>query len=333
MEKILSSGLKVFHLPAEYPPTHAVGILIPRGTFADPPGREGLHSLLAHLLLKATADLDTDALQSRWDCLAAVAEASADAEYTLLSMEALDPRFEEALDLLVRAFDQAVIPKKELALARKGMQASLHLSFTDPDYVTEAHLFSEAFGAEHPLGRPLTLGSLRSIGIPDLRDALSRLRRSPRWAAFIATPASAERVLPLLARASGLWRISPLPMPAWPALRAADEVRARAIPRKGMTQVCLQALLPAPARPAPDYLPLRLSFYSFAEGGFSARLMRRLRVDLGSTYGISGAYRALRDFGYMHLSTMVRREQASQARRPINHSHISSPGMPRSAAI
>lgn len=317
MEKVLSSGLTVFHLPAEYPPTHAVGILIPRGAFADPPGREGLYSLLTHLLLKSMSDLGPEALQAAWDRLGTVAEAAADSEYTLLSMEALEPRFEEALGLLVRAFDQAVIPEKEFALARKSMRASLHLSCTDPDYVTEAHLFAEAFGAEHPLGRPATRKTLNSIRIPDLQCALSALRQSPRWAAFIATPAPVASVLPMLARAAGLWRISHRPPPPWPALRPAPAAHARLIPRKGMTQVCLQALLPVPARPAPEYLPLRLSFYSFAEGGFSARLMRRLRVELGSTYGISGAYKALKDFGYMHLSTMVSREQAPRARTLI----------------
>lgn len=317
METLLSSGLAVFHVPAAFPPTTAIGILIPRGHLHDPGGREGLHALLSGVLLKAGSGFGSDALQSALDRMGALMEASSDMEYTLLSMEVLESHTEGALALLFRVFDEAVIPARELRLARRGMKASLRMSFTDPDYVTEAHLFSLAFGPGHPLGRPLTPAGLNAIGMRDLQSALPALRGAPRCSAFVVTPTPFGDIHPLLARAAHLWRVPQDFPPACPGMPVISGVRVRLIPRKAMTQVCFQALLPVPARPAADYLPLRLSFYSFVEGGFSARLMRRLRVEIGSTYGISGQYKALRDFGYLHLSAMINRAQAVRARALI----------------
>jgi len=317
VETLLSSGLAVFHVPTAFPPTTAIGILIPRGHLHDPRSKEGLHALLSGVLLKAGAGLGPEALQSALDRMGALMEASSDMEYTLLSMEVLESHTEEALALLFHVFDEAVIPSKEFRFARRGMKASLRMSFTDPDYVTEAHLFALAFGPGHPLGRPLTPAGLNGIGMRDLQKALPVLNSVPRCCAFVVTPTPRATIHPLLARAAHLWRVTQDPPPACPGMRSSPAVRVRLIPRKAMTQVCFQALLPVPARPAAEYLPLRLSFYSFVEGGFSARLMRRLRVEIGSTYGISGQYKALRDFGYLHLSAMINRAQAVRARALI----------------
>ena len=84
MATVLSSGLAVIHVPMDYPPCHCLGVLLPRGTFADPAGREGLHSLLSQLLFKSADGYPSERLQEAWDRLGAVAEASAEAEYTVL---------------------------------------------------------------------------------------------------------------------------------------------------------------------------------------------------------------------------------------------------------
>ena len=305
METVLSGGLTVIHLPMDYPPCHCLGVLLPRGTFADPPGREGLHSLLGQLLFKSADGHPSERLQEAWDRLGAVAEASAEAEYTILSLEVLEERLPEALELFARCVGGAVFPEREIGLAKRGMKGGLRVSLTDPDFVTEIHAFALAYGEGHPLARPATARSLAHLGGLDLRIAFSRLLQTGRRVCFIASPWSADRLTPLLSGAFSTWRVAPQPEAPWPAMPPSDRPRVRIIPRRKMTQVCLHALLPAPPRPDGRYLPLKLAVYGLAEGGFSARLMARLRVELSSTYGISGSYRGMRDFGYLQLSTMV----------------------------
>ena len=313
MEVLLSSGLTLIHLPMDYPPCHVLGVLLPRGTFADPAGREGLHSLLGQLLFRSADGHPSERLQEAWDRLGAVAEASAEAEYTMLSLEVLEDRLPEALGLFARCVGGAVFPDKEIALAKRGMKGGLRVSLTDPDFVTEIHAFALAYGDGHPLARPATARSLAGLAGRDLRSAYSRLLQTGRRACFVASPWPPERILPLVAGAFSTWRVTPDNEAPWPAMPSTDRPRARLIPRKRMTQVCLHALLPAPPRPHPHYLPLKLAVYGLAEGGFSARLMSRLRVELSSTYGISGSYRGMRDFGYIHLATMVDGALATRA--------------------
>jgi zinc protease len=289
----------------DYPPCHVLGVLLPRGTFADPEGREGLHSLLGQLLFRSADGHPSERLQEAWDRLGAVAEASAEPEYTVLSLEVLEDRLPEALDLFARCIEGAVFPRREIALAKRGMKGGLQVSLTDPDYVTEVHAFALAYGDGHPLARPATIRSLAGLDGRDLRSGFSRLLQTGRRACFIASPWPAERLVPLVAGAFSTWRIAAEPEHPWPAMPGSASPSVRLIPRRKMSQVCLHALLPAPPRPDGRYLPLKLAVYGLAEGGFSARLMSRLRVDLSSTYGISGSYRGMRDLGYLQLATMV----------------------------
>jgi zinc protease len=58
-------------------------------------------------------------------------------------------------------------------------------------------------------------------------------------------------------------------------------------------------------RSHPDYFPLRLVNYILGEGGFSSRLMTRIRSDLGCTYGIRSLFHFRRAPGPFVISTFT----------------------------
>jgi zinc protease len=59
------------------------------------------------------------------------------------------------------------------------------------------------------------------------------------------------------------------------------------------------------ARSHPDFFPLRLVNYILGEGGFSSRLMTRIRSDLGCTYGIRSTFHFRRAPGPFVISTFT----------------------------
>jgi zinc protease len=188
VEAVLSGGLRVIHVPMAYPPCHFLGILLPRGSFADPAGREGLHSLLTHLLFKSADGRPSERLQEAWDRLGAVAEAASEPEYSVLSLEVLEDRLPQALDLFARCVEGAVFPDAEIALAKRGMKGGLRVSLTDPDFITEVHAFALAYGEGHPLAHPATVKSLGRLTGRDLRAGYSDLLRTGRRASSSPPP-------------------------------------------------------------------------------------------------------------------------------------------------
>jgi zinc protease len=61
-----------------------------------------------------------------------------------------------------------------------------------------------------------------------------------------------------------------------------------------------------------DYFPLKLVNYILGEGGFSSRLMARIRSDLGFTYGIRSSFSCRRAPGPFIVSTFTPAENTAQ---------------------
>ncbi len=74
-------------------------------------------------------------------------------------------------------------------------------------------------------------------------------------------------------------------------------------------------------RAHPDYFPLKLANYILGEGGFSSRLMARIRSDLGFTYGIRSSFSFRRAPGPFIVSTFTPAENTAQVVKEIRAVH------------
>ena len=70
-------------------------------------------------------------------------------------------------------------------------------------------------------------------------------------------------------------------------------------------------------RAHPEYFPLKLANYILGEGGFSSRLMTRIRSDLGFTYGIRSSFSFRRAPGPFIVSTFTPAENTAQVVKEI----------------
>jgi zinc protease len=70
-------------------------------------------------------------------------------------------------------------------------------------------------------------------------------------------------------------------------------------------------------RPHADYFPLTLVNYALGGGGFSSRLMTRIRSEMGATYGIRSAFHFRRAPGPFTVSTFTPAPQTAEVVREI----------------
>ena len=81
--------------------------------------------------------------------------------------------------------------------------------------------------------------------------------------------------------------------------------------RPNLTQSEIRCGHLAPPRHNPDFFPLRLMNYVFGGGGFSSRLMMRIRAEKGLTYGIRSQFHLRRAPGPFIISTFTPAEHTA----------------------
>jgi zinc protease len=81
--------------------------------------------------------------------------------------------------------------------------------------------------------------------------------------------------------------------------------------RPNLTQTEIRCGHLGPPRHTPDFFPLRLANYIFGGGGFSSRLMMRLRAEKGLTYGVRSQFHLRRAPGPFIISTFTPAEHTA----------------------
>ncbi|MCJ7664019.1 MAG: insulinase family protein, partial [Desulfobacterales bacterium] len=158
-----------------------------------------------------------------------------------------------------------------------------------------------------PYAHP-TYGTIPSLKGLSAGDPASFYRRhySPGEAVLLAIgDLAAEEIRHRAEGLLGGWKAEgriedQLPPPARPLGR-----RIIAVNRPDLTQSQIRVGLLGIKRKDADYIPFKVMNYIFGGGGFSCRLMQRIRAERGYTYGIGSAFQAGRSTGPFIISTFT----------------------------
>lgn len=305
-------GIKIFYQNHLFPPVHYLQILIPKGTFFEPIEKKGVDEALISNLFLFSEKYKNKELRPLFDVLGSSTEIALSEEFTLISLTSFEENFEKAIKLF---FDSLFFPEfeeKKLESSKKTLIGGLKIMLTDPQFISECHLFELSFGEKHPLGKNQNIKMLKSINLNDIKKEYDALIETKNWAIFISSPWDKEKIQDILfelfknygSKNKNSYDLNKVP--------SIDKPKVRIVPKKGMTQVVINALILSEPRKSDFYFPLKLSFYIFAEGGFSSRILRKIRVDMGSTYGVTGAYDVFKNIGYFQIGGMVKNEDFSK---------------------
>lgn len=308
MEEIL----KVYYNKIDFPQVHYIAMAIPYGSFFEPVEMKGILGCLCENFFILSKKFEDKRLKDLLDPLGAVAEAEAGEEACVFLLGVLEENLKEALKIFIDSFFNLELLESLIESTKKNEIGKLKISLADPQYVSECHLFNLCFGEKHPLGRNQTIASIKKIKKSLLYLEYEKFLKTKNWGMYIASPWEKERVLEILKDCLKDYKIEGNLEYKLPPLNG-KKGRVRIVPKKGFSQVAINALIPAFPRTSNYYVPLKISFYSFAEGGFSSRIFKELRVEMGSTYGVSGIYEAFKEIGFMKICGMVKNEDFEKA--------------------
>jgi zinc protease len=316
----LANGLNVVGVEYDRVPWVSLIFMAKRGSETDPPGKAGVADWAAEYLTLGTARRDQRQLAEDIESKGASLNARSGWDATYITIEGLAEDFADLLALMAEVVQTPGFPEAEFPLLRDRRKAELVHKLDEPRELANDEYTRLFFGGA-PYGHAPggDLKSAETMELDDLKGFIGREFTPAASSLVVVGMVEAQRVQSEAARGFGAWSGGGPASPAYTA--APDNLCAPGIyllDRPDLTQSEIRIGHLGPPRANPDFFALKLVNYILGGGGFSSRLMARIRSDLGYTYGIRSAFHFRRAPGPFVISTFTPAQNTAAAVREIH---------------
>jgi zinc protease len=232
-------------------------------------------------------DLSADALDKELDKLAAGISSSFSAEFGGVTFSCLSGDVDRVFELFSDVALRPRFDSERLALWKGQSLEGIRRRVEDPSTVASIAFTKLAYG-ETPYGRVSTSKDITSIKRSDMIELHQRFVRPDGAMLVVTGDIDRAKVEALATKYFGSWKPRGSVMPPPPEVK--DD------PTPGIYFITLpfqQASVKlghlGVPRFTPDYPDIDVFNEIFGSSGFGSRLMKRVRTELGLTYGVSGA--------------------------------------------
>jgi zinc protease len=277
------------------------------GAAADPSGKGGLASFTADLLDEGAGGLSAIAIAEEQDRLGASIGAGVDVDYALVSVSTLTKTLSPTIDLLAKIVSQPSFEAKEFERVKGDRMTSLELRRDRPREVAALMLDAALYGADSAYGHPVTgvRETFKDLTVGDVQTFYKEHWNPAAMTLVVAGDIDTKVLREKLDATLGTWKQAGAKRPLHPIVRPAKLAhRLLLVDRKEAAQSDVRIGLVGLDRKDPRYYQFEV-LASTLGGGFTSRLVQRLREQLGITYGARAGmdYRLAR--GPFMISTAI----------------------------
>jgi zinc protease len=298
-------------------PLVTIAVVVPYGSASEQPEKAGLSFVTADMLDEGTKDRDALAFSQAIHDLGARLSSSADRDASVVSLEVLTSKLDQALPLLAEAITRPRHDPKDFARVKALWINSLKSRAQEPNEVARVVTAAAFYGPKHPYGHAPD-GTLATAAKIDLGD-ISRWHHTiwrPEAATFVVVgDLKADAAKALLEKSFAGWRAQPgaALAPVAPAPPPVPKgVVTYVVDRADAPQVVMSIARSGPPVADPAYP--RLDMLNIALGGsFTSRLNQNLREDHGWSYGVRSRFNAQRGAGMFVVRAAIRADAITPA--------------------
>ena len=259
-----------------------------RPEMQEPPGAEGVASLLDRLLTHGSERLDRLAFQEALDAIGAREKAGTD-----FSAEVLSEHFERAVELLADNQLHPALPQPALEVIREQLALGVAARNESPGFLTQRSLRQALFPATDPSLRMSTPASVRSLTPQSVRDYYAQVFRPDLTTIVVIGRISPEQARSSIEKYFGPWSAAGA-APAIDLPPVPDNAPGRiAVPDASRVQdrVLLAQTLKL-TRADADFYPLQLGNAVLGGSFYATRLSIDLRKNAGLVYSVDSLLQA-----------------------------------------
>ena len=298
---VLSNGVVAYMVPDRGLPLITVNVLMRIGPDLDPPGKEGLAAGTVHLLTRGgTASRTAEQLEERVAYLGAQLEAAmggggggifgvggvpigpAESRVTL---NLLSKDIDEGLALLVECLKTPAFQKDRVDLARDQVLQQMKRRNDESSSIEDYQWGYLARGDEHWTNRYTTETSVKSVTVDDMKAFHQRYVGPKNFILAVSGDFDKATLKKKLETAFAKWPNAG-ERPGPPAAPTTQMRPGWFLCDKDVNQGRVSVGLRSMDRYDPDFFAARVMNYVFGGGGFSSRLVNRIRSDEGLAYSV-----------------------------------------------
>ncbi len=302
----LANGLQITTIPQHEVPTVSFTLAIGNGALLDPPGKEGTASLTASMLDRGTEMHTGDEIASELDFMATGIGGYSDWYSSYVRFGCLTRYLEPTLALFSEVLLQPVFPQREFDIVQTRGISSMQQALDSPRHLVRKH-FSSAVnkGTRYATAAGGDLESLPAITRDDVIAFHHNYYTPAEAELIIVGDVEHHEMVRLVETYLGDWQGSEAVATISTALPQPGEQGVIIINKPEATNANLRFGHLGVPRNHPDYYSLQVMNSILGGGGFSSRLMQRIRTELGYTYGIYSGFRYERDTGTFSIGAAV----------------------------
>lgn len=254
------------------------------GATNDPDGLEGVTNAMTYHMNEGAGDLDSQAFSKRMEELNMSFGCSAGGDNTFCNASMLTDNLDASFDLIALAYAKPRFDDGPFERYSREQEVSLKTRETSARYLS-GKAMQGALYPDHPYSRELSAESLAAMSPDAMRAQKDKIMVRDGLLVTAVGAISPERLAPLIDEA-----VSGLPQSG--ETTQADQVVLNApvttpiVVELPQPQSLVSFTGPAMAQSDPDFYTAVVLNYTFGGGGFDSRLMKKLRVEKGLTYGV-----------------------------------------------
>jgi len=311
--EVLPNGLTLLTAERHALPIVTVRVLVRAGSLHEPADLPGLANLTALLLPQGTARRTAMEVSETIDFVGGTLKAEGGRDAATVTVTLLKRDLPTGLDLLADLLRSPVFPEEEIRRKVRQLRGAIAQKAEDAGTVA-AEAFAAALYGSHPYGRPLegTAESLQAVTRQHLVDFHARLYVPNNTLVAVAGDVTAAEVLTLFGKAFGDWPDRPIPALSLPPVAPPPALLVRRVDRE-LTQANIVVGHVGYPRRSPDHYALSVLNYILGGGGFTSRLVHRIREERGWAYDVHSHFSPGLEAGPFAVTLQTKNETARQA--------------------
>ena len=298
----LANGLRIVLAERHATPLVHFTLLVDAGYAADQFTVPGTASLTMATIDEGTKTRSALQISEELEMLGSELAAHSGIDSAVISLSALKPNLDAALDIYADVILRPQFPEKEFLRLQKQLLARIQQEKSNPVQIALRLLPGLLYGKAHAYGNPLTgSGTEESVSAIRRRDLVSFYESwfKPNNATLIVTgDTSLDEIVPRIEKILANWKGGPVPQKNIQQVPAAAKPAFYLIDKPGAQQSVVIAGQIAPPRSDPGDIAME-TMNNILGGNFSSRINMNLREDKHWSYGAGSLFyntRAQRPF-------------------------------------
>ncbi len=284
----LKNGMALLVIENKKLPIVAFDLVVPgAGTSADPAGKGGLAAFTADLLDEGAGGISALGLSEQEDRLGAAISVGTDVDAALLSATTLSRTLDPTIDLITKIVTQPAFEAKEYDRVKGDRQTELDLRRDRPREVVTIMLSTALFGADSAYGHPGggVRDQFKGLALADAQGFYKEHWNPAEMTLVVAGDVDATALQKKLDAGLGAWKPAGVkPIAKVDATPKPIGKRLLLVDRPGAAQSDVRIGLVGLDRNDKRYYAFEVLTTTLG-GGFTSRLVQKLREEMGITYG------------------------------------------------